>query len=221
VPVKRKVNKDFFKDWSPEMAYVLGFFTADGSMYETNRGTRYIDFTSVDRELIEQIRVTFNSNHKIGERVTRADHRNVHHLQIGSKDIFSDLRRLGMRPRKTDSLHLPEVPDQYFGDFVRGYFDGDGTVWVGTIHANREVNSIGITTRFTSSTLDFLQKLSDLLVRHTGTGKGSLSKAKKAHCLQYSINDSMLLYGLMYGNLGSGLFLDRKKKKFEIFLESR
>lgn len=30
----QKELSEFFNRWTPEMAYVLGFFAADGSMYE-------------------------------------------------------------------------------------------------------------------------------------------------------------------------------------------
>lgn len=42
------VNKEFFKCWTSEMAYVLGYFSADGSMFINPRGSRYIEFTSTD-----------------------------------------------------------------------------------------------------------------------------------------------------------------------------
>jgi len=36
VPIHRNVNKDFFKKWTPEMAYVLWLLDADG--YITKKG---------------------------------------------------------------------------------------------------------------------------------------------------------------------------------------
>ena len=35
---KIKINQDFFKTWSPEMAYVLGFAVADGCIIKRNNG---------------------------------------------------------------------------------------------------------------------------------------------------------------------------------------
>lgn len=63
MPVYKTKNEDFFKVWSPSMAYVLGFFTADGSMYKTKRGTHFIDFQITDKELLEGIRDALSSNH--------------------------------------------------------------------------------------------------------------------------------------------------------------
>lgn len=41
MPVYKRVNKDFFKKWSNEMAYVLGFFAADGNMIVNKRGGQF------------------------------------------------------------------------------------------------------------------------------------------------------------------------------------
>jgi len=38
------------------MAYVLGFFTADGSMIRNKRGTCFIELEITDKELLEKIK---------------------------------------------------------------------------------------------------------------------------------------------------------------------
>jgi len=38
MPIPKTKNEDFFKNWTQEMAYVLGFFTADGNMIKNNKG---------------------------------------------------------------------------------------------------------------------------------------------------------------------------------------
>jgi len=47
-------------------------------------------------------------------------------LQIGSQKICKDLLTLGIRPRKTFTLDTINVPEEYFSDFLRRFFDGDG-----------------------------------------------------------------------------------------------
>ena len=52
-----KFNKDFFKKWTPKMAYVLGFMYADGNITDSVVfRTQYISFDSADREIIEKIK---------------------------------------------------------------------------------------------------------------------------------------------------------------------
>lgn len=50
------------------MAYILGFFCADGSMIRNKRGAHFIDFQITDGDLLFKIRKAFGSNHKIGTR---------------------------------------------------------------------------------------------------------------------------------------------------------
>lgn len=46
---KKTLNQDFFKEWNPTMAYVLGFFAADGNMIRTKRGGHFISFHITDK----------------------------------------------------------------------------------------------------------------------------------------------------------------------------
>ena len=61
----RAVNHDFFKKWNSDMAYVLGFFAADGCMIKNKRGAHFIEFHITDKNLLFAIRAAMRSNHKI------------------------------------------------------------------------------------------------------------------------------------------------------------
>src|SRR3989338_9076928 len=126
MPIYKKVNKNFFKKWTPEMAYVLGFFAADGYITVNRRGGQFWCIQITDKKLLEQIRKVVQSGHKISTRVRDGNEKMVHRLQIGSIEMCDDLRKLGFFERKTKNLTVPHAPQKYFSDFVRGYFDGDG-----------------------------------------------------------------------------------------------
>ncbi|MDO8552752.1 MAG: LAGLIDADG family homing endonuclease [bacterium] len=82
-PMFRGVNQDFFKRWSSEMAYVLGFFAADGNMIRNKRGAHFIAFYSNDRGLLEKVRATLVSDHKIGKRVYKSSKKSTtYQLQL-------------------------------------------------------------------------------------------------------------------------------------------
>jgi len=53
---RKNVDVMFFDSWSSPMAYVLGVFAADGSMYVNSHGTRYVDFTSTDLIMLENVK---------------------------------------------------------------------------------------------------------------------------------------------------------------------
>lgn len=220
MPIYKKVNKNFFKKWSPEMAYVLGFFMADGYLFTSKGGGKYFAIQIKDKNLLISIRSVLNSEHKISKRIHKKDNSVFYRFQIGSYEMYNDLNNLGIKENKTYRLELPNIPNEYFGDFVRGYFDGDGNVWIGEIHKNRKTQTLVIHTVFTSCSKDFLVSLYEKLKEKDILG-GGVSCKNNAFCLKYSINDSLRLYDLMYNNLGDDLFLPRKKDVFEKFIKLR
>jgi intein-encoded DNA endonuclease-like protein len=216
MPMHRDLNHDFFKKWSSEMAYVLGFFAADGSMLESKRGGQFIEFNITDRSILRFIRTAVGSNHKITKRPSRNPKwKNIHRIQIGSKEWFSDLSRLGFTQRKSNTLRFPNVPKKYIGDFVRGYFDGDGCVYFKKLkYADRKNKRWVVLTLFTSGSRDFLMTLHDILGMFDVEG-GSLRKKVRGFDLAFSHRDSLALYRLMYHTVSTtNLYLPRKYKLF-------
>ena len=213
----RELNHDFFKKWSPAMAYVLGFFAADGSMLKNNRGGHFIEFNITDRVVLYQIRAAIISNHKITKRPSRSPKwKDIYRIQIGSREWFTDLTRLGFTQHKSNSLRFPRVPKKYVGDFIRGYFDGDGCVYFKKLkYADRKNKRWVMLTLFTSGSRDFLEELHKTL-KVFGVNGGSLRKKTRGFDLSLSHRDSLALYRLMYhtGKV-SDMFLPRKREKLE------
>jgi len=216
----RTVNKGFFKKWSPEMAYVLGLFASDGYMWRNKRGGHFFAFQITDGDLLEKVRAVLGSDHRVAVlRRARKKWKTAYRIQIGSKEMFDDLQRLGLSQNKTKTLRYPKVPRSFLGDFVRGYFDGDGNVWVGEVHKDRKKRMTVIQCSFTCGSEDFLFCLHKRLQLH-GCKGGSLFHSQRAWRLRYSVRDSILLYHLMYRRCSGGLFLDRKRKRFEEYIEN-
>ncbi len=220
MPIYKYVDKTFFKNWSDEMAYVLGFFSADGYMTTNKRGAEFLCIEITDKRLLETIRKSLQSEHKISSRKSLG--KTTYRLQIGSIEMCRDIRLLGLKERKTKNLSLPEIPEKYVKDFIRGYFDGDGNVWVGTIHKDRKKKMLAIRVVLTSCSIEFLDSLKHTLDR-LGIKKGVTSKGKgNYYRLTYSIFNSLKLYDFMYNSLGtSKLFLKRKKDVFEKYIKLR
>lgn len=198
MPIFKKVNHDFFKKWSPEMSYVLGFFAVDGNMLKNNRDAHFIEFTSTDREIIEKIKDVLDAEQKISNRKRGINWKTEYRIQIGSKQIFNDLLKLGLTPKKSKKIKLPNISDKYFGDFLRGYFDGDGSVgYYKYKKRGRSKTTNILILRFISGSLIFLKDLKFKLTELIGT-KGSLYIKDGNGQLIYSINDSKRLFNFMY-----------------------
>ena len=93
------------------MAYVLGFFIADGNMIKNKRGAYFISIEITDKDILEKIREVIGSNHKISIRKEIENHKERYRLQIGSKEMFNDLLKLGVVPNKSKVIELPCAMD--------------------------------------------------------------------------------------------------------------
>lgn len=215
MPIKKSLNTNFFKKWTHEMSYVLGFFAADGSMLKNNRGACFIEFKICDLDILKNIKKVLSSEHKISYIVPKNKKwQNTYRLQIGSKEIFKDLEKIGFTQAKTKNLTFPSIPKEYLGDFIRGYFDGDGCVSYGFYSIkNRKNKRFIFSSRFTCADKNFLDilksKMSDKLKG------GFIVKKERGYELVYSHKDSLALFDILYNNVPRCLFLDRKYKKFK------
>ena len=113
---------------------------------------------------------------------------------------------------------MVSVPRGFLGDFVRGYFDGDGSVDFGEYYAKDRGKTRRIfLLRFTSGSRLFLEDLHDRLgcVVHRGfiTTKKSGNRIT-GYTLSFSHNDGLALFKLMYNNSEHDVLL---RRKYDIF----
>jgi len=119
------VNEDFFKIWTVDMAYILGFWFADGNMrIRDGRKSFSICQMLSEKDLLQNILNVMGSKHPI----SCPKNREQATFEIYSKIMFDDLIYLGGRIKKTKDMKFPIIPKEYIYDFIRGYFDGDGSI---------------------------------------------------------------------------------------------
>lgn len=202
------------------MAYVLGFLFADGSLEDAPylRG-KYIRFVSINREIILKIKKELSSKHTIYEiESATKNHHRKYLLRIGSNKIYKDLSKFGLSPNKSLTMKLPKIPQKYFADFVRGYFDGDGCVHIEFGRGKKQQKIFkGLKTIFTSGSFTFLKTLSKRLSETCNLSKKSVYISRRSFQLRYSTADSVRLFCWMYKKLNGQIYLRRKLKKFERF----
>ncbi|TSC87147.1 MAG: Uncharacterized protein G01um10148_252 [Parcubacteria group bacterium Gr01-1014_8] len=110
-------------NWSSDFAYVIGLITADGCLLNDGR---HIDFTSKDREQVATFKKCLKLKAKIGIKHSGIGNE-YYRIQFGDVLFYAFLVSIGLSPAKSKTISHVLVPDEYFLDFLRGYFDGDGT----------------------------------------------------------------------------------------------
>lgn len=224
-----KVNENFFKTWSPSMAYVLGFIYADGFLIDAHNSSRtqYIGITSKDSSIVHKINQALGCNKPLYERQPQVIkypsgkiYKNslTYTLRIGNKVIFNDLIKLGLTPRKSLSLKLPQIPTQYFFPFLRGYFDGDGCL---TLSKPPRRNAYRVRLVFSSGSKRFLKDLADSISKFTEIRKKSIYQQRKSFSLVYCKTTALKILKFMYSGIEQNkLYLDRKYKRYLHLLKS-
>lgn len=121
---KRKydITEDYFKTWSNNMAYILGFIAADGVIQKENQ---CVSISQKENYILEDIKQELYTNQPLYQNKKTG----VYMLNINSKTIKDDLMNIhGIKPCKSFNIEFPFIPEEYLHHFVRGYFDGDGYV---------------------------------------------------------------------------------------------
>lgn len=117
----------FFKTWTPEMSYILGFLFADGCITTRDGEYHEIAVEIKDHDHCTVIASTIDNNINV-HRYTRHDGRSTSKFSIGVSSVIEDVVNLGLTPKKSKTALYPYVPRELQSHFVRGYFDGNGTV---------------------------------------------------------------------------------------------
>jgi intein-encoded DNA endonuclease-like protein len=199
------------------MAYVLGFVVADGCIIlNKNRKKNPFTFniTSVDLEHLYKIKKVLESEHKISNK-SGSTNNPAYQIQIRNSVLANDLMKLGIFSRKTHNLNSIKVPDKYFSDFARGFFDGDGSVYTYKVNGTPQIK-VG----FVSTSLSFLIQFNKQLCRNLKIALKSVHKTtnqESKKMIQFNthfyIDDCEKLYKFMYKN--ASIFLDRKYRIFK------
>ena len=149
-------NIHYFDSWSSNMAYILGFLYADGSIAR-NQLSLSIAISQKDRRILSFIKKEMKIKSPIKDYSARGKTGPYSCIRTGSTVLVSKLNALGMRHRKTfRDDPFPEIPKEFLGDFVRGFFDGDGSVSVRRPSGGCSVRFVG-TSKFISGLINGLR----------------------------------------------------------------
>ena len=211
---KRKfdINDNYFDIETPNMAYILGFWAADGNIH-SSENRMDLELNVIDTEILEKIRAEIESERPIKQYVCQNGYTKSK-LYFWSSHIKKQFIEYGIVPNKTYSpdFHAPYKLDRkYWIDYIRGFFDGDGCVKKGN-SLTFELNSIN---------LQFLTDIQNFL--HTNYNiqlELSIAHARPNEKILYRLycygNNARKIYNILY--TPHSLYLKRKYDKWQELL---
>lgn len=201
-------------EWNRDLAYAVGLLATDGSL--SNSG-RHIIFVSKDRQQIRNLMHIFKLRVKIGYTVSGYSGRKTPRIQFGDVVLYRFLLRIGLTTNKSKTLGTLKVPPQYFFDFLRGVFDGDGSTY--SYWDKRWKSSFMFYVCFASASPAFINWLRSRIERFLRVrGHVTHANGHNTYQLKYAKRDGLVVIKRMYAYPTKSLFLPRKHLKIRKML---
>ena len=206
-----KTNTKYFEEIDTQYkAYFLGLLYADG--YNNGRGFS-INLQECDKEILERFKEDIEYNGELKELINK--NKRYPNLSVYSKKISLDLNKLGCVKAKSKILTFPnrnQVPDNLINHFIRGYFDGDGSL---------SKSSKGRWQCSICSTSKFNERLIQIILSNTGA-ECKMYKDNNCHesysRISFGVKEKILKF-LNWIYKGSEIHLTRKYNKYLNFCE--
>lgn len=124
---KHEVDVHFFDDINTEeKAYILGLIATDGHV--SAEGTIMFSFQNEDSEILSSINKAMKSSHPVNKNEQYS------FLNIGCRHLKERLYQMGLNNNKSEWFDfykvLSHVKGDYVRHFLRGMFDGDGSIQI-------------------------------------------------------------------------------------------
>jgi hypothetical protein len=219
---KVSFKKQFFSSWSSEMAYVLGVIYTDGNLLSRG-GSCNMDRFSISQkepELLIKVLALMQCNATIHFRrehiYSGVKAGALHWFSIAENEVYNDLISLGLTPHKSLTINFPEVPNEYARHFIRGCWDGDGSVYI-------DKQSQSVSASFISGSLNFVEGISKVL-KNAGLPERKIhvrKGEKSSYYIRFTGTQVAKLYHYLYDDVPESHYLDRKYKLFRLSLQGK
>jgi len=209
------LNECYFeKIDSPEKAYWLGFLAADGCIQAEKGNYRLqIELSTKDRGHLEKFAkaiefsgpIYYDREHKqVYKKITKIVLCDM--IGVASKPMVLDLISHGVIPRKSKILNPPTIDKHLVSHWIRGYFDGDGSVSLveKTQHICGSIFGTKLVMTF----------IAEIFQKETGTTASAHYRKKKSGW-ELCFHGNLLAQKVekyLYAN--AMIFLERKYQKF-------
>ena len=192
-------------------AYFLGLIAADGSVFQCNKGKIVFSISLIDKDLLDLLSIEICGSDKLVREVKRKyrdGSSKMYEIKFSDEIFTNNLISNGILINKTFTLDFPNIDEEFISHYIRGYLDGDGTVYKfsGKLFIAFYGNKI------------FIPKLRDYLFNNNILETKYAIIDRGNHCSIHisSKKANLSMYNYIYNN--SNIYLKRKKSIFDFAL---
>jgi len=194
---------------SRDKAYITGMLHSDGCI---TRGTKQVRIKLTDIDLIEEINSKIYKDRPLYYNLATQKNKRNGLLVITHSQIYEDVQKHGCCLDKTYNLEFPTtIPKEFMGDYFRGFFDGDGSIYIYEKKMYRPATvKIVATRKWALGAVKYLKYLN--IDSALYDDKRHDNRITGLHiCNVPSLLD---FYRLIYSDIKDQIFLKRKYEKF-------
>lgn len=200
-------NKFFDKIDTEEKAYWLGFLYADGAISKDGRNIVELSLKSSDINHLEKFKSSLGF--KKEKHIFQDDIRC--RIEIVDKHTRQQLIFLGCTPRKSLTLTFPteeQVPFYLLPHFLRGYMDGDGSVYLG-----KQKNKNGTVKEFPRLSILGTHNFLSNAIEKMNWPIAKIRQPSGAYAVEWAHHKAKYILDTLYQN--ATIYLDRKMEKYQ------
>lgn len=220
------LNERYFETIDNEMkAYWLGMLLADGSVIKKSENSFVIklELKNQDKYILEEFAKDIGTDLEVKDYKYEYKNRSTKHnavIQVHSKKMAQDLSVYGIVPQKTYKQNkIPNIPKEYLNHFIRGYFDGDGGI---SLIKPKDQNIHRAKIMFCADET-LANELKELLFEEVDIESVIINMKEYGHNIynvRFGKNEYVYrFYDYIYNN--ATFYMERKKEKFEKFIQER
>jgi len=136
---------------------------------------------------------------------------NLYQVKLTAQEAALDLISWGIVPKKSKVARMPRLSKHLNPHLVRGYFDGDGSVYA---------RGNTLSAQFTSGSSELLEDLGEILYHEAGIGF-TIAEDRASYVMRLYAKNAIRLTRYMHGSMSaSDIAFDRKLAKFTDYLDS-
>lgn len=140
-PIRHSCNDNYFAQDTPDAFYWAGFIAADGCVLLKDKKYKRlsIGLAQKDHEHLEKFKSAIEFTGPIAKSSFNHGKYFKSEIKISSVQIFDDLARFNITPRKSLVYTFPDwvAHNKLVNHFMRGYNDGDGSFY-NSVRADRK-----------------------------------------------------------------------------------
>lgn len=219
---KHPIDEKYFeKIDTQEKAYVLGIIASDGNI-SNNLGNMRIALNETDSDILEKIVFSMNYKYQVKHYTSKHVHKtgestiiNNARIDITNQKFIKELLKYGITPAKSNTMdfRFDLIPEKFLSHFLRGLWDGDGSISIISNHWHKTPQfEMNITSCI--KTINSIDKILHDKIENLTTYIYHRNPNNLKHATLYIANKQNVFDLLKYLYTDASIYMDRKYQKY-------